>query len=354
LGVGRRLYCESALTNAVGLGERAAKIGAQGESITDYEHRLGLDRGPRKSVPAGPEYIPEKESQSPEVGIKAGLPPTRPEGIGKAAPAARGGRGSRARSGAAEHDDFKSYLDSLEKSIALLDAEAGALGKSNGEKERAVDLARAEEIAKERGRPLTQQEIEQVTALADRHAQLRARIDETREAQRAANEQSRFFAETAFSAIDRLTSGAAKLTDVLQSVVKTLAQAALKAALLGEGPLASLVGGKGGGGLGGIFGFLASLIPGHAAGGVIPPGGVGLVGERGPELAFGGAAGLNIVPNAATMSLLRAPSNVSNSRVANNSISVNIHTPNAQSFARSEGQIAAMLARAVALAQRGL
>lgn len=52
---------------------------------------------------------------------------------------------------------------------------------------------------------------------------------------------------------------------------------------------------------GGILGSIAPLLAGlfggaHADGGTIPAGKVGLVGERGPELAYAGAGGLNIVP----------------------------------------------------------
>lgn len=52
------------------------------------------------------------------------------------------------------------------------------------------------------------------------------------------------------------------------------------------------------GGSGGVFAEIASLFSGFFAdGGRIPPGHFGVVGEKGPELAFGGASGLNISPN---------------------------------------------------------
>jgi hypothetical protein len=88
-------------------------------------------------------------------------------------------------------------------------------------------------------------------------------------------------------------------------------------------------------------------------GGRIPSGQWGIVGERGPELAFGGAMGANIVPAAAT-ALTRAPSSVSNSRVTHNNVSVALHSPDAQSFMRNQGQVAAVLARAVAMGSRNL
>lgn len=71
--------------------------------------------------------------------------------------------------------------------------------------------------------------------------------------------------------------------------------------------------GKGGGGGGGLLGAIGSglgwlfgggsggggasgNIPGFAAGGFMPPGSWGMVGERGPELAFAGSQGATIVP----------------------------------------------------------
>lgn len=53
---------------------------------------------------------------------------------------------------------------------------------------------------------------------------------------------------------------------------------------------------------GGILSGIASLFAGFFAdGGRIPPGHFGIVGENGPEFAFGGAGGLNIQPNGGAM-----------------------------------------------------
>ncbi|WP_424360254.1 phage tail length tape measure family protein [Methylocystis parvus] len=271
----------SALTNAVGLGERAAAVGAQGRSISDYEHALGLDGAPRGAV------------KLPDITIEnTPLPPSRPEGLGRAAPKARGG--GRARAGKAEKDELGDYLKSLEKSIGLLQAEADAEGKSNAEKERALDLAKAEEIAKERGKPLTEDEIRNLTQLADRHAAVRAQIDETKKTQAAANDQMKFFGETAYSAIERLATGTGKLQDTMQSLAKSIEQAVLKAALLGEGPLASLLGTQGQNGApGGVFGFLGAALRGGGGAGL---GGLGGFLKRLFPFADGGLVSLAHLP----------------------------------------------------------
>jgi ABC-type transporter Mla subunit MlaD len=79
------------------------------------------------------------------------------------------------------------------------------------------------------------------------------------------------------------------LESVLQEIVKTILQMEV------FGKLASAFGGSSGGFLGSLFSGLAGGA--HADGGTIPAGQWGLVGERGPELAFGGSSGLNITPN---------------------------------------------------------
>ncbi len=100
---------------------------------------------------------------------------------------------------------------------------------------------------------------------------------------------------------------------------------------------------KGGGGSGGGFGSLlsgaASLFGGFFAdGGTLKAGQFGVVGERGPELAFAGSQPMQIMPNAG------APVTVN----------MNIQTPDVQSFRKSQGQIDADMARSVERARRNL
>lgn len=73
----------------------------------------------------------------------------------------------------------------------------------------------------------------------------------------------------------------------------------------GGGIFGSLFGGGGGGG-GGIFSFLSSFVGGRATGGPIPTGKFAVVGENGPELAFGGTGGLGIMSNPNSRALLGA------------------------------------------------
>ncbi|MGH6908139.1 MAG: phage tail tape measure protein [Aestuariivirga sp.] len=137
-------------------------------------------------------------------------------------------------------------------------------------------------------------------------------------------------------------SGAAihgrKLSDVLRGLALSLAQTALTSALK---PLGQL--------LGGLF---SSVIGGgvtpFASGGIINSptlfpmrGGVGLMGEAGPEA---------IVP------LARGSDGRLGIRGGGGGVTVNvtIATPDVQGFQRSQSQISAMLAKAVARGQRNI
>jgi phage-related minor tail protein len=87
-----------------------------------------------------------------------------------------------------------------------------------------------------------------------------------------------------------------------------------------------------------VVGSILPVAGARAAGGPVAAGQTYLVGEKGPELFTPSRDGA-ITPNAA----LRGPS-----------VTVNISTPDAQSFLKSRSQVAAMLARAVSQGQRNL
>lgn len=138
-----------------------------------------------------------------------------------------------------------------------------------------------------------------------------------------------------------------KLSDVLKGLALSLAQTALSQALR---PVGNLLGGLLGNLLGNARGNV--FTNGHAvpfaAGGIVNSptlfpmrGGTGLMGEAGPEaiipLARGRDGKLGV-----------------RSQGGGVNVTVNISTPDAQSFRRSQSQVAAMMARAVSRGQRNL
>lgn len=129
-----------------------------------------------------------------------------------------------------------------------------------------------------------------------------------------------------------------KLSGVMKSLALSLAQTALTQGLR---PLGSLLGS----GLSQIVG--AGRVTAFANGGIVNAptlfplgGGTGLMGEAGPE---------------AVMPLARGPDGRLGVRGGGGvQVTVNIQTQDAQSFQRSQSQVAAMMARAVARGQRNL
>lgn len=129
-----------------------------------------------------------------------------------------------------------------------------------------------------------------------------------------------------------------KLSDVLRGLALSLAQTALTQGLK---PLGSLLGG-----------MLSQVVSGgrmtaFADGGIVNAptlfplrGGTGLMGEAGAE---------------AVMPLARGPDGKLGVRGGGaTQVTVNIQTQDAQSFARAQSQVAALMARAVARGQRNL
>lgn len=140
----------------------------------------------------------------------------------------------------------------------------------------------------------------------------------------------------------------------LSDLNRTLLQYALKdLGISGKGGiidgLFSSIGGMfgggssgGGGGFGGMLSSIGNFFGGFFAdGGRLQPGKFGIVGERGPELAFAGNTPMHIMPG---MGMAAAP------------VMVNMHiqTPDVRSFRQSQGQIAADMARSIERARRNL
>ena len=140
--------------------------------------------------------------------------------------------------------------------------------------------------------------------------------------------------EGTFSAFERSVmratkTGSLSIRDMVTSIIADLSRIAIRQSI--TSPLTSL--------LRGIAGSAVGAIQGRANGGPVAPNGAYVVGERGPEI-FVPAGNGNIVPGAP----LRARPQ----------IIVNIQVRDAQSFLKSESQVAAMMARALGRGQRNL
>ena len=163
----------------------------------------------------------------------------------------------------------------------------------------------------------------------------------------------RQFSNALVGAFDGIAIKGKNVSDVLRTLALRLSDIVLKAALrpLEQG-FGNLVTGLLSGGIGFAKGGVIrqGLPVPFASGGIIQSpisfplagGRMGIAGERGAE---------------AIMPLSRGPDGrlgVAARGGAGMNVTFNVSTPDAQSFARSETQIAAMLARAVSLGQRNL
>jgi hypothetical protein len=170
---------------------------------------------------------------------------------------------------------LESYLDTLQKSVATLNAEADSYGKNNTEKAKAVDLAKAEDAArrdqedgKRTSARLTDEERRQVEGLAEAEGKAKDRTEQLSRVQAAANEQAQLLGNTLLSALDSIGESGKKATDVLKDMVKVLLKAVEQALLLGSGPFAELFGTAGKTGqTGGLAGFAVRGLAGAFGGG---------------------------------------------------------------------------------------
>ncbi|WP_131193723.1 hypothetical protein [Lichenihabitans psoromatis] len=167
-------------------------------------------------------------------------------------------------------DPVDNLIKSLNKSAAAEAGEAAAIGKNNQAKQESIDLAKAEEAAKERGTALTEAERVKVLAAADAYSAAKKQIDDYNRSQEQAGEQAKFVGSTLESAVEGMVVSGNTFASTMQSIAKSLETAALKAALLGEGPLAGLLGtapAAGATGSASVGGLLGSLISGVGTGG---------------------------------------------------------------------------------------
>lgn len=197
-------------------------------------------------------------------------------------------------------DAEKFRIDGLDKMLkaqsdlnALLDATPSAqLAKAREQLDLLADaLAKAAD-------PEQAQRIKEAMDAVAKNAGLLPIIEEAEKV----NEIGKELGLTFSSAFEDAIVGGEGLSDIFKGLEKDIARIIVRKSI--TEPLGEAIGGlfnKSGGG-GNIFESAFSAIAdsfagGFAKGGTIPPGQFGIVGENGPEFAFGGASGLNIQPN---------------------------------------------------------
>ncbi|EJN04476.1 tape measure protein [Phyllobacterium sp. YR531] len=207
-------------------------------------------------------------------------------------------------------DDIQAIRDRTE----ALKVELGLVGQSYEAQEKrrmSLDLEQAaladlKEEARKKGQTdldsikLSPEHISQIDAVSTAYARQADELRRVQDSQERAEQASSEFYDTFKSgAMDALT-GAASLSDALSNLAKKLGDLLLNSAF--DALFKPASGGSGGGAFGGIFGAIGKIV-GYAKGTNNAPGGLSVVGEKGPEL-MNVPKGAQIIPN----HKLRAPS----------------------------------------------
>lgn len=294
-----------------------------------------------------------------------------------------GGGGGGGGEGKSEADSaqerLERYIETLARQNSVLDAEIATFGKSNAERRAAVELAKAQVDLAKLDEAERQKIIESLTKEISLSEQKRVKLAELKTAQDNLNEAQKYFGGLAVDALEKFITKGGKAKDVAKSLADSLANAALKAALLGDGPLAGILGTSG---TGGLFGSLFSSLGLKLADGgqVSGPGSSrsdsilswlsngehvinarsarkyrplleAINADRLPRFANGGAVGLmgNMSTIDKALSARRAAmaSAGSPTRAASVTVNLNVSSQDAASFRRSQGQIVAEIAAAI-------
>jgi tape measure domain-containing protein len=244
--------------------------------------------------------------------------------------------------------DYDREVEALNRKTAALNLEIQTFGQSA----QAISKAKVEQellnALQKDGVTVSEEQRVKVGELAAAFSETEARLKTMKDAQSSFNELQKFIGQNISSFFSDVVAGGKSASQALENLVKRLAEAALQAALLGQGPLAGLFGTapSASGGVGGLIGALFGGF--RAAGGPVSSGRAYVVGEKGPEVFMPGRSG-SILPNGA----VGAAAASRGARVAVGGISVTVNGsvgPNEMQQLRAE-LAASQAAQAEALRQ---
>ena|SRR5579884_862269 len=216
-------------------------------------------------------------------------------------------------------DNFDRQVESLNKHVAALEADTLAVGRNQTQTEQFKAELLLLQAAQRDGGEVTNAQIEAYTKLretmsaqqalaaagiklnkdhADSFDQVSQRVAQAAKALADAKNSYaglqdvvKTLGDDTVEVFGAMLSGTKSLSQQLASILQQIEKQLLQAAIVGSGPFAKIFGfNNESGGVGGLFGALLSGFSGfHDAGGAIPAGGWGVVGEFGPEIVHGPA-----------------------------------------------------------------
>lgn len=181
--------------------------------------------------------------------------------------------GKKKGGGAETEDEYERAIRKTQESTDAIYAEIAAVGLDTRAK---AQMRREQELvtaAKQADKKLTPELVAEIEKEAAAYADATVKLEKTKDAHQDLIDLQRFAGESLSGFFSDIVSGGKNAEEALMNMTKKLAEAALQAALLGEGPLASLLGTKSStGGVGGLIGSLFSLF--SADGSAFTAGGV--------------------------------------------------------------------------------
>jgi tape measure domain-containing protein len=190
-----------------------------------------------------------------------------------------GGGGGGGRGGASKEraNAYEREVAAINKRRAALETERGLVGASALESERLKTAIQLETAAKEAGLPVTDAMKTQIGQLAEAYAQAKVSLDETKEIFKAQNDLMRTVGQGITGYLSDIFSGGENAQKALMNLSKRMADLALQAVLMGEGPLGKILGLQGqGGNMGGLLGALVGGLRGSFSGPSASPAGMPL------------------------------------------------------------------------------
>lgn len=194
-------------------------------------------------------------------------------------------------------DAFTRQVDSINRHIAAVEADAEAVGLNAAEHARLRTEAALTEALLRAGIEINDEYAAKIDLVASRAAAAAATLDRARTTFQGVNDALKFGGNQLVDVLDRAMQKGAKFGDIMADVLHNVSRQLLQAAITGEGAFAKILGFASAtpGGTGGILGALFST-SGKADGGPVSAGVPIRVGERGEEIFVPKTAG-TILPN---------------------------------------------------------
>ena len=192
-------------------------------------------------------------------------------------------------------------IESIQRRSREIENETAVIGRSSYETEKARVAFDLLEAAKESNVKVTPELQAKINMLATSYASAKQNVEQMTAAQESMKQLGQELGQSMTSFFSDMVSGGKNAEDAVMNLTKRLADMAFQAAFMGTGPMAALFGTSSSGG---IFGSLISSFPGFANGTNSAPGGLAMVGERGPELV-NLPRGSQVIPNIDTRKMMQ-------------------------------------------------